>query len=94
MLWHKRLGHISEKRIRRLVSKGIINPLDFADLVFCRECVKGKQTNKTRRGALRSSAPLELIHTDICGPFPSAAWNGQRYLLTLLMITRVMVIFS
>ena len=28
-LWHKRLVHISKRRIERLVSDGILNPLDF-----------------------------------------------------------------
>ena len=28
MLWHKRLGHISNQRIQRLVSEGILDPLD------------------------------------------------------------------
>ena len=28
-LWHQRLGHISKRRIGRLVSDGILDPLDF-----------------------------------------------------------------
>ena len=27
---------------------------------------------------------LELIHTDICGPFPTVAWNGQQYFITFI----------
>ena len=30
-LWHKRLGHISKRRIERLVSDGILDSLDFVD---------------------------------------------------------------
>ncbi|KAF1855839.1 hypothetical protein Lal_00043221, partial [Lupinus albus] len=30
-LWHKRLGHISQKRIERLVSDGILDSIDFTD---------------------------------------------------------------
>ena len=30
-LWHKRLGHILKRRIERLVSDGIIKPIDFTD---------------------------------------------------------------
>ena len=31
--------------------------------------------------ANRASDVLELIHTDICGPFPTASWNGQTYFI-------------
>ncbi|KAL3613382.1 hypothetical protein CASFOL_042795 [Castilleja foliolosa] len=83
-LWHKRLGHISKSRIERLVSKGIINSLDFSDLNVCVECIKGKQTKHKKLGAYRSMDVLELIHTDICEPFPTASWNGQRYFITFI----------
>ena len=73
MLWHRRLGHISKQRIERLVSDGILGPLDLADFTVCVECIKGKQTNIRKLGANRSSSVLELIHTDICGPFPTAS---------------------
>ena len=81
-LWHKRLGHISKQRIERLVSDGILGPLDFSDFNVCVECVKGKRTNIRRLGAERATDILELIHTDICGPFPTASWNGQQYFIT------------
>jgi len=82
VLWHKRLGHISKERIERLVSSGILDPLDFSDFKICVECIKGKQTNIRKFGAKRSLDILEVIHTDICGPFPTASWNGQRYFIT------------
>ena len=77
MLWHKRLGHISNQRIQRLVSEGILDPLDFSDFQVCIECIKGKQTNMKKKNANRCSDVLELIHTDICDPFPTPSWNGQ-----------------
>ena len=83
-LWHKRLGHISQRRIERLVSCEILNPLDFTDFNICVNCIKGKQTNKRRFEANRTLDVLELIHTDICGPFPTSAWNGQQYFITFI----------
>ena len=35
-------------------------------------------------GANRASKVLELIHTDICGPFSKAFWNGQQYFLSFI----------
>ena len=68
MLWHRRLGHISIERIKRLVNDGVLDTLDFTDFDTCVDCIKGKQTNKSKKGAKRSSDILEIIHTDICYP--------------------------
>ena len=75
-LWHKRLGHISKRRIERIVSYGILDSLDFADFEICTNCIKGKQTNIRRFGVNRVTDVLELIHTDICGAFLMVSWNG------------------
>ena len=83
-LWHKRLGHISKRRIERLVSDGILDSLDFADFEICTNCIKGKQTNTRRFGANRATDVLQLIHTDICGSFPTVSWNGQQYFITFI----------
>lgn len=83
-LWHKRLGHISKERIQRLVSYGILDTIDFTNFQICIECTKGKQTNIRKLGANRCLDVLELIHTDICGPFPTASCNDQRYFITFI----------
>ncbi|RDY08212.1 hypothetical protein CR513_07580, partial [Mucuna pruriens] len=40
--------------------------------------------NERKLGAERAKDVLELIHTDICGPFPTASWNGQQYFITFI----------
>ena len=76
-LWYKRLGHIFKRRIERLVLDGIQDSLDFVDFEICTNCIKGKQTNTRRFGANKATNVLELIHTDIYGPFPTVSWNGK-----------------
>ena len=83
-LWHKRLGHISKRRIERVVSDGILDSLDFPDFEICTNCIKGKQTNTRRFGANMATDILKLIHTDICGPFPTVSWNGKQYFITFI----------
>ena len=39
MLWHKRLGHISQKRVERLVKDGLLGSLDFSDFKTCVDCI-------------------------------------------------------
>ena len=63
--------------------EGILDPLDFSDFQVYIECIKGKQTNMRKKDANRCSDVLELIHTDICGPFPTT-WNGQQYFITFI----------
>jgi hypothetical protein len=48
-LWHCRLGHISRKRIERLVKNEIIPPLEFSDLEQCIECIKGSMQRKFKK---------------------------------------------
>ena len=41
-LWHMRLGHISKRRIERLVSEEILDPLDFKIFDVYVDYIKGK----------------------------------------------------
>ena len=69
-LWHKRLGHISQERIGRLIKSQIFPQLVYDNIESCVDCMKGKLTKtKKQQGATRSSELLELIHTDISGPY-------------------------
>ena len=81
-LWHKRLGHISKERMQRLIKNEILSNLDFTDLEVCIDCIKGKQTKHTKKGATRSTQLLEIIHTDICGPFDAPSIGGEKYFIT------------
>jgi hypothetical protein len=84
MLWHRRLGHISIRRIKRLVNDGILPTLDFTDFETCIDCIKGKQTNKFKKGAIKSLYVLDLIHTNICGPFSTPCFTGHKYFITFI----------
>ncbi|RVX15691.1 Retrovirus-related Pol polyprotein from transposon TNT 1-94 [Vitis vinifera] len=81
-LWHRRLGHISIDRIKRLVNDGVLSTLDFTDFETYVDCIKGKQTNKSKKGATRSSTILEIIHTDICSLDMDS--HGQKYFISFI----------
>ncbi|RVW62445.1 Retrovirus-related Pol polyprotein from transposon TNT 1-94 [Vitis vinifera] len=74
--------HISIDRIKRLVNDGVLSTLDFTDFETCVDCIKGKQTNKSKRGATRSSTILEIIHTDICSLDMDS--HGQKYFISFI----------
>ena len=83
-LWHRRLGHISRKRIERLVQTEILDPLDMSDFDPCVQCAKGQQTKVRKYQARRATEQLELIHTDICGPFQVPTRNGHTYFISFI----------
>ena len=43
-LWHKRLGHISQERIGRLIKSQILPQLVYDNIKSCVDCIKGKLT--------------------------------------------------
>jgi hypothetical protein len=71
MLWHQRLGHIEEKGLRLLHSKGMVEgmsnyPMDF-DL--CEHCVYGKHNWVIFPSTgMRVEGILQLVHSDVFGP--------------------------
>ena len=71
LLWHQGFGHIFIQRIKRLVNEGVLSALDFIDFETCLDCIKGKETNKSKKGATRSKHLLEIIHT-----FVALIWIG------------------
>ncbi|GKF30259.1 retrovirus-related pol polyprotein from transposon TNT 1-94, partial [Tanacetum coccineum] len=85
-LWHHRLGHMSEKGMEILASKGRIPYLQKAEVGFYEPCVLVKQ-NKVRfvkSGNTRKLERLELVHTDVYGPTLVASIGGFRYYITFI----------
>ena len=82
-LWHCRLGHIGVKRMKKLHTDGLLEPLDYESLGTCEPCLMGKMTKTPFSGTMeRATDLLEIIHTDVCGPMNIEAHGGYRYFLT------------
>jgi hypothetical protein len=82
-LWHYRLWHISRGMIERLINDDILIPLDFSNLDYCINCIKGKYVKQVKKSeAKRSAGILEIVHTDICGPFPIKYMDGFDSFIT------------
>jgi hypothetical protein len=66
-----------------LIKDDILIPLDFSNSDYCIDCIKGKYTKQVKKGeAKRSAGVLEIIHTDICGPFPINSVDGFDSFIT------------
>ncbi|KAJ9552489.1 hypothetical protein OSB04_016534 [Centaurea solstitialis] len=82
-MWHCRLGHISKKRITKLQSDGILESFDHTSNDECESCLLGKMTKAPFTGTCeRGKDLLDIVHTDVCGPFRSATRHGERYFVT------------
>ncbi|BBG98943.1 multidrug resistance-associated protein 9 [Prunus dulcis] len=83
--WHKRLGHSNERSIKLLEDQGMVHGLPHLEQisVVCEGCMLGKQHRDSfpLESTWRATSPLELVHTDICGPMKTESISGNRYFL-------------
>ena len=82
-LWHCRLGHVNKKRISQLQKDGVLESFDLSDADVHESCLLGKMTNSPSIGTCeRGEGLLDLIHTDVCGPFRSTTRDASRFYVT------------
>ena len=90
IVWHQRYGHLNSTSLKKLVDDQLvkgIKPTDISDKIeLCESCVQGKmhRTSFPKGGASRASAPLELVHSDVCGKINSKSLNNGEYFLTFV----------
>ena len=79
-LWHLRLGHMSEKGMKMLLSKGKLPKLKSIDFDMCENSILGKQKNVSflKTGRTPKAEKLELVHTNLWEPSPIAFLGGSR----------------
>ena len=65
-----------------MVNKGVLSALGSTDVETYVDCIKGKQTNKSKKGERRSSNLLEIIQTDIC--CIDMDLSGLKYFITFI----------
>ncbi|KAA0060254.1 gag/pol protein [Cucumis melo var. makuwa] len=76
-------GHINLNRIERLVKNGILSELEENSLPICESCLEGKMTKRPFTGkGHRAKEPLELVHSDLCGPMNVKARGEFEYFIT------------
>jgi hypothetical protein len=80
-LWHHRLGHMSENGMHILHKINLFLDLKQIDLDFCDHCVYGKhkRVRFLRVGKEKKNERLELVHTDVWGPYQVSSLGGSRY---------------
>ena len=71
-LWHFRFGHLNFGELKLLHTKNMVKGFPFIDKLdrVCEVYIFGKQHRETFPvgKSYRARTPLEIVHSDICGP--------------------------
>jgi len=86
-IWHARMGHMGGESVRRLphITQGF--SLDSNEAMSrCESCIIGKHPCQPHPSSESPPAShfLELIHSDVCGPFPVETPHHKRYFIIFL----------
>ena len=88
-LWHRRLGHVNMRNLKRLLNGDHI--VGLTDVTFekdrvCSSCIAGKQLGKRHpsKSIITTSRPLELLHLDLFGPSHYDSLGGSKFGLVIV----------
>lgn len=82
-LWHLRMGHLNIPDVKKLPSctDGVTLTQEECN-VTCTYCMEGKQARTPFKNVgSRATRPLELIHSDLCGPMENLSFGGMKYFI-------------
>ncbi|KAM2001220.1 hypothetical protein EV1_008213 [Malus domestica] len=87
-MWHKRFGHLNFRSLQQLQEHDMVIGLpEMHDSEgVCQGCAFGKnyRVSFLRESIWRAKMPLELIHSDVCGPMQTPTMSGNRYFVTFI----------
>ena len=97
-LWHRRYGHVGEQNLQKLAKNRMVENLDYDPkkrIGFCESCVGGKiHHNPFKPSRRRTTEPLELVHSDVCGKMGEKSQGGAEYFLSVKSIQLVGVVLK
>lgn len=84
--WHRRLCHPGLEGLQKVAAEAGLQGISADDhALTCGVCLKAKQTREPfQRSVSQATEVLELLHTDLMGPFQVPSWGGAVYAVTLL----------
>ena len=84
-LWHCCFSHISERLMTKLHKSGSLGSFDYESYDTCKSCLSGKMTQLPFTGkGEHANEPLDLIHSNVCGPMSIHARGGFIYFITFI----------
>ena len=102
-LLHYKLAHLPLNKMKKLVKnnqvkveKNIQEELMATEELTCLGCVQAKAVLKSlpKKSSSRTNFPLELVHTDSCGPF-TGQFSGEKFVTVFVDdFSRMMFLFK
>ena len=87
-LWQLRFGHLNFGGLNLLHRKGMVRGLPLIEKPdsLCEGCILGKQNRESFPSgkSIRAKAPLEILHSDLCGPMKIPSLASSHYMLTFI----------
>lgn len=85
LLWHARLGHVSESGLNVLLRQEILKHPRSFKVESCEQCILGKSKKQSfGTGFHTSTAPLDYAHADLWGPSKTETLGGGRYFISIM----------
>ncbi|MCO5580381.1 hypothetical protein L7F22_034248 [Adiantum nelumboides] len=88
LLWHYRLGHLNRVSMRITASKNLAKHYDLpakSKLSLCEGCLFGKLSQqKFSTSSTATHKPLQIVHSDLCGPLPVPSLTHNHYFITFI----------
>ena len=74
------------KGMETLSRLGYLPVLNFSNFSICEHCIYGKHARSAHKRNLnkKKSEPLDLVHSDVCGPMPVWSIGGASYFITFI----------
>ena len=87
-IWHHRFGHLNFKSLDLLSNKKLVSGMPSIKVPkeLCEQCVACKQPRNVFVSYIpsRTNKSLELVYSDVCGPFEEPSIGENRYFVTFI----------
>eukprot|EP00253_Pinus_taeda_P004625 PITA_04625 len=87
-LWHLRFGHLNFGGLNLLHRKEMVKGLPLIEKPdsLCEGCILGKKHKESFSvgKSIREKTPLEIVHSDVCGPMQMPSFAENTYVLTFI----------
>jgi transposase InsO family protein len=87
-LWHRRMDHMNFDNLFKIIRKEAVKEIPEISKptnTLCEHYLQGKQTRtKFKSKEYSTTKPLEIVHTDLCGPTRMKVLNGEQYFVLLV----------
>lgn len=87
--WHRRFGHRDPAVLERIQNEDLATGMKLVNCgvkIVCEECLEGKMARLPypQQAERKTTEPLQLIHTDLCGPMSNVTPGGKKFFMTLI----------